>query len=121
MPPYHHGLISPLHTPPHEPMSPISASSPVLPLTPLTPMAPMGTMASVPHMEPLPAVQQPKHQYFVPCRTIQQHQQPQAMTCEPAYPPFMNQYASNGMGKPVEYMRAVPHAFATQAMYSPYY
>ncbi|ORZ07509.1 hypothetical protein BCR41DRAFT_373596 [Lobosporangium transversale] len=42
----HPGVITPLQTPTHEPLSSVSTSSPMSPMTPLTPMAPPPTLSA---------------------------------------------------------------------------
>ncbi|KAK3821444.1 MAG: hypothetical protein J3Q66DRAFT_333329 [Benniella sp.] len=124
LPSYHHGMISPLPTPSHEtsPMSPASATSPVSPITPMAPVTPMSVSSmdpmSVMHFHPT----QRRHAHYAPPRPYP-HTHHQMIGCDPAYPPFISQLAtpSPEMGKPVEFVRAAPPAFATQAMYPQYY
>ncbi|KAG0243980.1 hypothetical protein B0O80DRAFT_423692 [Mortierella sp. GBAus27b] len=126
LPPYAPGMISPLHTPSHEgsPMSPMSAASPASPVTPLTPMGPMTTMAPMSSMDPMTMMHLSHRRrsfQYVPSRPYP-HPHHQVVTCEPGYP-FMSHLAtpSPEMGKAVEFVRAAPTAFATQAMYPQYY
>ncbi|KAF9895736.1 hypothetical protein BX616_008938, partial [Lobosporangium transversale] len=120
----HPGVITPLQTPTHEPLSPVSASSPMSPMTPLTPMAPPPALSAmdlihidesnlppplrrhsyhsrpyshVHHQQQQQQQQQQQHQ--------QQHQAAQMFGCDPTYPSavtFMGQLSPGSeMAKPV--------------------